>query len=338
METTELVTQTQDHRSLGLVQRDGNGAIALAMITDADFEARLSALKLGKERVRRIQREMMTEDEDYGVIPGTKKPTLLKPGAETICQAYGLVPTFKSDTVQGDGFATPHLRVLTTCELHIGSKDGPIVGEGLGASNSWERKHRYRSAMRSCPACGVEGTIRRSGFEDRLTGDKGWYCHGKAGGCGAKFKSTDAAITEQQGGQVENPDPYDVENTLIKMSAKRAQVDAVLRTTATSGLFTQDVEDNGHEPAAPPPPRQPAVAVAQPIDVPPAAPAADVTRDAVGGAEYSDWLLDIDATADNGLAALEAAVNGSAQPHRDRLMTVDAKKYAAMRTRARKVA
>src|SRR5678815_2126300 len=183
--------------------------------------------------------------DSFGIIPGTKKPTLLKPGAEKICQVYGLVPTFDETITRGDGEYEPHLRVLMKCLLHRGSKDGPVVGEGIGAANSFEKKHRYRAAQRTCPDCGVEGTIRRSSFEDRDTGDRGWYCNAKAGGCAAKFASEDPAITEQQGGQVANPDPWDVENTLLKMAAKRAQVDATLRATATSGLFTQDVEDAG---------------------------------------------------------------------------------------------
>lgn len=267
MANTELMDMpSTEHRALSLVQRDGNGAIALAMITDADFESRITAMKVGRDRVRRIQSELMREDEDYGVIPGTKKPTLLKPGAETLCQAYGLVPSFKNDTILGDGFTTPHIRIVTTCELHMGSKDGPVVGEGGGAANSWERKHRYRTAQRHCPACGVDGAIKRSKFEDRVTGDKGWYCHAASGGCGKQFKSDDPAITDQQGGQVENPDPFDVENTLLKMSAKRAQIDAVLRATATSGLFTQDVEDIAPAPdanaRAPKGPAQPAAAPA----------------------------------------------------------------------------
>lgn len=230
---------------LGLVQREGNAAMALAMLSESDFEARIKSLQLAQDRVRRIQRELMKPDEDFGVIPGTKKPTLLKPGAEKLCQVYRLVPTFATDMIEGDGENQPDLRVRATCYLHMGSKEGPVVGEGVGAANSWERKHRYRSAQRACPSCGVEGSIRRSKFPDRNTGDKGWYCHDKGGGCGAQFRSDDPNILDQQGGQVDNPDPYDVENTLLKMAVKRAQIDAVLRTTATSGLFAQDLEDLG---------------------------------------------------------------------------------------------
>lgn len=254
MTTAELMATTDAATGALAVVERGSGVMPLAVMSDADFESRLAAMKLGQERVRRIQRELMVgptegnpEGEDFGIIPGTKKPTLLKPGAEKICQVYGLVPTFEETVTRGDGATEPHIRVLMRCFLHRGSKDGPIVGEGIGSANSFEKKHRYRAAQRSCPRCGVEGSIRRSSFEDRDTGDRGYYCNQKAGGCNAKFSSDDPAITDQQGGQVDNPDPWDAENTLLKMAAKRAQVDAVLRTTATSALFTQDQEDNQPE-------------------------------------------------------------------------------------------
>ena len=45
--------------------------------------------------------------------------------------------------------------------------------------------------------------------------------------------------------QIENPDPADQQNTLIKMANKRAFVDAVLKATGASRYFTQDMEDFG---------------------------------------------------------------------------------------------
>lgn len=228
--------------SLAVVSRE-SGVMEIAFMSDADFGARLMALKQGQDRIRLMQKELMVEDEDYGVIPGTKKPTLLKPGAEKLCNIYGLVPTYEETWTQGDGIITPTLRCHMTAFIHRGDADGPIVGVGKGAANSFERKHRYRGAQRSCPVCGCEGTIRRSRWE--RDGDKGWYCHDKAGGCGEQFFSKDPRIVEQQAGMVENRDPYDVENTLIKMAKKRAQIDGTLSATATSGLFSQDLEDLG---------------------------------------------------------------------------------------------
>lgn len=265
--------------ALAVVSRE-SGVMALAYLPEADFEARLVALKQGQDRVRRVQRELMEVDEDYGVIPGTKKPTLLKPGAEKLCNVYGLVPTYEKETTLGDGATAPHIRVEMTCSLHRGDTLGPIVGVGVGSANSWERKHRYRGAERSCPSCGCEGTIRRSSYEK--DGDKGWYCHVKSGGCGAAFRSDDQQITDQQRGQVDNEDPFDLDNTLLKMARKRAYVDATLTATATSGMFTQDLEDvqGGAAPAAPAPAGAPA-AQGQPAPAPrPArpAPAASATR------------------------------------------------------------
>lgn len=247
--TTEAIVAHVDGPAQALAPRDVGGVMGLALMTERDFEARLVALKTGQERIRRIQRELMVEDEDFGKIPGTPKPTLLKPGAEKLCAVYGLKATFVKSELVGDGITTPHLRVAMTCRLHQGSEDGPVVAQGEGAANSWETKHRYRSGKRTCPACGSEGTIRKSKYPDKNTGDVGWWC--KDENCKANFRSNDPAIVDQVVGTVDNPDPYDTENTLVKMSLKRAYVDATLRATATSGLFSQDLEDGqgDHGPA-----------------------------------------------------------------------------------------
>ena len=257
MSMTEIEVLAGDVAGRALASHSGSGAMALAVMPDEEFERRLAAMKKGQARIQRIQRELMVgpsednpEGEDYGVIPGTKKPTLLKPGAEKICNAYGLVPTFDETWIEGDGVTSPHLRVRIRCSLHVGDAAGPVVGQGVGAANSWERKHRYRRGERACPSCGAEGTILRSKNPDD-SGDRGWFCWSKKGGCGANFASDAQGIVGQEVGDVQNKDPYDTENTLLKMAKKRAHVDATLTATATSGLFSQDVEDLP-APAVPP--------------------------------------------------------------------------------------
>ena len=216
----------------------GSMAQMLATMSQQEFTERLAVLKRSQQRMKQIQRELMEEGIDYGKIPGTgDKPTLLKAGSETLLQFYQLVPTFETNLERNDGVAAPHIRYHVKCQLHVSSADGPVVGCGEGAANSSERKYRYRTAQRACPKCGAIGTVKKSKYNPE------WYCHDKAGGCGAKFPENDPQITQQQRGMVENPDPDDVDNTLLKMAEKRAQIDATLRTTATSGLFTQDVED-----------------------------------------------------------------------------------------------
>jgi hypothetical protein len=219
------------------------GTAALAAMPDDEFELRLIAMRRGRERITRIHRELMDPNSDYGVIPGTRQPTLLKPGAEKLCDFYRLAAEFQPEIRYGDGRTTPPITVVTECRLHLGTLDGPVVNTGHGAANSWEKRYRYRRGERSCPACGKTGTI----IKGKAEYGGGWVCYAKKGGCGAKFADEAPEIVEQPVGDVENPDPYDLLNTLLKMAEKRSYVDATLRATATSGLYTQDLEEGSSE-------------------------------------------------------------------------------------------
>jgi hypothetical protein len=212
------------------------GFAAAAALDDETFERNLAMLKKGQERVRRIQEALMTEGVDYGTVGDTKKPTLLKPGAEKLCLAYGLVARITVELIRGDGFEQPALRYDATCFLHVGSWDGSIVAVGYGSSSSWERRYRYSRPGAVCPDCGKPGLIktRRNVY---------WHPFDAKpdGGCNANFSIDDPRVVA--GVRVENADPWDNQNTLLKMSEKRSMVDAVLRATGTSGLFSQDLED-----------------------------------------------------------------------------------------------
>lgn len=177
---------------------------------------------------------VMQKDKDYGVIPGTPKPTLLKPGAEKLCTMFGLRPVFEQVKAVEDwerGFFYYHYR----CSL---MRDGVIMAQGEGSCNTKEKKYRWRDAKRTCPHCGQPAIIK--GKEEY---GGGYLCFRKQGGCGAKFGDNDAAITGQPAGQVENTEPFDLVNTILKMAQKRALVAATLIGANASEFFTQDVED-----------------------------------------------------------------------------------------------
>lgn len=247
------------------------GTHALAALSDEAFEANLLAIRQGQQRIARMQKELLIPGVDYGNVPGVDKPSLGKPGAEKFCLAYGLAARIERVLVPGDNVTAPFITYDSTCYLHLGSFDGPIVGVGFGTCNSWETKYRWRNQERTCPACSnatiIAGKAEYGG---------GWLCFKKRGGCGAKFGTADPRITEQQVGREENPEPYDLANTIMKMSEKRSHVDATLRTTAASGIFTQDLEDNVVTVEA-----TPAPARARSSNEPPAVSDADVT--AMGG-------------------------------------------------------
>lgn len=185
---------------------------------------------------------VMRPDVDYGVIPGTPKPTLLKPGAEKLTTLFGLSTRFTVVEKTEDWMVDePFFYYWYRCQLWRGER---LIAEADGSCNSRESKYRWRESKRACPKCGATA-INRSKYPPRNNpgAEPGWYCFGKQGGCGAEFAADDTAITGQQTGRVPNPDIADQVNTLQKMAQKRALIAAVLIGVNASEFFTQDVED-----------------------------------------------------------------------------------------------
>jgi len=230
-----------------------SGVGAIARLSDAEFEANLATIALGVRRAARMQDALLVAGTDYGAVPNVKRPFLHKPGAEKFEKAYGLATRFVLDRMTGDGVTAPPLQFVAHAYVHLGDFGGPVVAEGIGEANAWETKYRYRSAERTCPKCGAAAI--KSGTKRDST-EREFYCWAKAGGCGARFDANDPAIVGQEAGKVDNPDPWDLANTLAKMATKRAHVDGILRATGTSGLFTQDDDS----PAVPRPAPTPAPA------------------------------------------------------------------------------
>jgi hypothetical protein len=184
-------------------------------------------------KIQRVMEATMKAGDHYGVIPGTDKPTLLKPGAEKLCLTFRLDPQYEV-TPTSDG---AHLTVMSRCTLyHIPT--GNRMGSGMGSCSTKESKYAYRKAARVCPVCGKDTIIR-----GKAEYGGGWLCFKKQGGCGAKYGDLDADITNQATGRVPNPDLPDQYNTVLKMANKRSLVAAVLNVTAASDIFTQDLED-----------------------------------------------------------------------------------------------
>lgn len=210
---------------------------ALAHMSDEDFEFALTGMSRMRDRLRRVHLEVMKQDVDYGKIPGTDKPTLLKPGAELLLKMNRCAAKYERQRTSGDGVTAPAIAWDSTCYAVDG--EGNVQAEGSGSCNSWERKYRWRNAERECPECGKRAIIKGSA---QYGG--GFVCWKKRDGCGVKFEDDDKRITEQMLGQVENPDPWDLDNTLKKMSDKRAMVACALTLQAASGSFTQDLVDD----------------------------------------------------------------------------------------------
>ena len=79
----------------------------------------------------------MKKNVDFGVIPGTSKPTLLKPGAEKLCRLFSLRPGYELIHFITD-FEQPLFFYHYRCTL---VRQGEMVGEGDGSCNSREKKY-----------------------------------------------------------------------------------------------------------------------------------------------------------------------------------------------------
>lgn len=86
---------------------------------------------------QRVVQGQLKQNHDFGVIPGTPKPTLLKPGAEKILMLLGLRSTF--DVVDSTrDFEKGFFQYQVKVSLYKGDM---LITEGLGAANNRERKY-----------------------------------------------------------------------------------------------------------------------------------------------------------------------------------------------------
>jgi hypothetical protein len=184
--------------------------------------------------IREAMNTAMQRDVDYGVIPGTDKPTLYKPGSEKLSVLFQLDVQLANEKRWGPG---DHLTVESHATV-FHAPTGARLGYGEGIASTRERKHAYRKQERTCPNCGQPAVIKG---KEQYGG--GWLCWPKRGGCNSKWPDGAPEIDGQEVGEVDNPDLPDLWNTVVKMAEKRARIDAVLAVTGASALFTQDLDD-----------------------------------------------------------------------------------------------
>ena len=95
---------------------------------------------------------VMQDGIDYGMIPGTKKNSLLKPGSEKLANLFGLqmlppeeleaIEDWTGETHNNEPFFYYRYRVT----LH---RQGKEIASCVGSCNSWERKYRYRKGQKN---------------------------------------------------------------------------------------------------------------------------------------------------------------------------------------------
>ncbi len=162
--------------------------------------------------IQEVMQAVMKKDTHYGTIPGCKKPTLYKPGAEVLAATFRIAPSFKVEDLSGNGA----IRYRVVC-VGTHQTSGIVMGEGAGECSSDEEKYKWRRVI-----CDEE-------FDDTPENMRR-----------VKYSKYQGKVEKTKQLRAE---PADAANTILKMACKRAQVAMTLNVTAASDIFSQDIED-----------------------------------------------------------------------------------------------
>lgn len=160
--------------------------------------------------VKLALKEVMIENVDYGKIPGCgDKPGLFKPGAEKLGLMFklGCFPEVKNESENPDIIKY----LVKTKVVHLPT--GIEMCVGVGCASTDEEKYKWRKAKQKAEFEATPDDRKRIKYDYNTT-------------------------TEQV-----RQNPADVENTVLKMAAKRSMVDAIIKATAATDIFNQGEDD-----------------------------------------------------------------------------------------------
>jgi len=174
-----------------------------------------NALTVTDQRVARVKSEIELADAlvvkvlepgiDYGLHPGTKSQALKDPGAATIINAFNCYP--KAEILFREVTDT---KISYVIDVSLISREDSLVKcSGTGACTTMETKYGYRWVP-----------------------DPEFYGYDRAA---LKKKVKDG----QTRYRITNPDWSELENTILKMARKRAEVDAAMALPGVSRFMSK---------------------------------------------------------------------------------------------------
>lgn len=185
----------------------------LATRTDAPMVMDTLSLEQAQEQFTKLQafiKSQLKKDRDFGIIPGCKKPSLWKPGAERLLFFHGLGCKLESTSETVVDWKVGFFNYCYRATVY-NPRTNVVIATAEGSCNSKEAKYRYIWLP--------EKKLPRGVDKDDLESRDGKY--------GPMYR-------------IDNPDVYSLVNTIQKMGSKRAMVAAVLIACRASDVFTQD--------------------------------------------------------------------------------------------------
>lgn len=133
-------------------EAEESGKITKLVPVEANFIERFVpefaiTLMEAKERTLMLQsfvKDMMIPNVDYGIIKGCSKPSLLKPGAEKLCEIFGLSKQIEVlNRIENWDKGLFHYEIKVTL---VSKRTGMIEAEGIGCCNTMERKFKTQDS------------------------------------------------------------------------------------------------------------------------------------------------------------------------------------------------
>lgn len=192
-----------------------------SIVVSENREQSLVEVKNQIQTIHKLLAEVMHKGEHYDTIPGCgAKPVLLKAGAEKLATLFRLAPTYE---VQKEELGNGHREYQVKCTI-VHQPTGTLIAESFGSCNTLESKYRYRTEVLNIP-------IPKEYWDTRDPNLIG----------GGSVRKVDGKWVVYR--KIDHDNPADYYNTCLKMALKRAFVHAIITATATSDIFTQDLED-----------------------------------------------------------------------------------------------
>lgn len=159
-----------------------------------------------------IMKKVMKKDIHYGVIPGCKKPSLWKPGAELLLATFRIAVFTTIEDLSTTEEARYRVKAVGKNML-----SGTELGCTSGEASSFESKYKWRAAI-----CDAEFENSHESRR-RLMYKKVWRNKSY------EIETVNQVMTEKA----------DQANTVLKMAEKRSLVGFCLRVLAASDIFDQ---------------------------------------------------------------------------------------------------
>lgn len=121
----------------------------MSLVMNADMKTVTKQLQ-AIANFQSVVQSQLKKGQDYGEIPGTNKPTLLKPGAEKILMLFGAVSEYEEiERVQD----YDHGFFAYTIKCTLRQQNGQKITEGLGHCNTKEKKYINQDAYTLANTC-----------------------------------------------------------------------------------------------------------------------------------------------------------------------------------------